>query len=274
MKYTAIAAILAAAFVGQTALSQDGDIQFSGGVQVQSIGGPEGGLLTEGAVGMFSPLGGGVSFGSSFGGVDPNSGSQLFSLLSNESVRAELKLTEEQFDGSQKIMKESRKRMGDYVRSMMSERKSGTSIQIDGQTMKTMTQEASAQAEAAIEEILLPVQLKRIRQLAYQIEVRQNGLGEFLVDGRLGQDVDVHDDQKQHLTDRAAAIEAEARAAIIKIRSEAQAKLLAELAPDQRKTAEGLLGKYFEYEELSLSQQLQKQMKSLREKAKPPAVEK
>ncbi len=252
------------------------EVQFSGAVQVLSIGGPEGGLsdegrqkLAESAISTFSPMGGGMAFGSPLGGIDPNSGSQLFSLLSNESVRQELQLAEQQYAGAQKIMQEASKRTSDYIKATMAEQKSaGGAIRIDGAAMKEIQSESRKQAELAIEEILLPAQLERIRQLAYQIEVAQTGLGEALVSGRLGTEIDVHEDQKQHLTDRAKVIEAETRVAVAKIRSDARAKLLAELAPDQRQAAENLLGAYFDYEELSLSQQIRKQMSAMRSQVK------
>ncbi len=69
--------------------------------------------------------------------------------------------------------------------------------------------ESRKQSEAALEEILLPNQLKRIRQLAYQVEIAKLGLSESLTDGRLGKDIGVNDNQKQHLAEKAAAVEAE-----------------------------------------------------------------
>jgi hypothetical protein len=90
--------------------------------------------------------------------------------------------------------------------------------------------------------------------------VAQLGLGDSLTSGRLGKEVDVHDNQKQHLTDKANAIEEEARLAIAKIRAAARDKLLAELAPEQRKKANELLGPYFAYEEPNLAKTIQRQI--------------
>lgn len=222
--------------------------------------------LAEGAAGMSFSVGGpgSFSFGSSLGGVDPNNRSQLFSLLTNESVRNELKLSEEQYDGAKKIMAESRNRMSELIRNQMKNSSGGRSVRIGGSEFSKLMEENRAQAETAIEEILLPTQLERVRQLAYQIEVSQDGMGEALTAGRLGQEIGVHEDQKQNLVDRAAKIEAEAQAAIIAIRAKAREKLFKELTPEQRKSAEKLLGPYFQYEEPSMGQQLRKSMKSFR----------
>ena len=198
-----------------------------------------------------------------FGGVDPNNRSQLFNLLTNESVKRELQLTDEQFTGAKKIMDESRKRLGRMVTEQLQNREPGSPIRLGGNAVRDLMEEGREQAEAAIEEILLPEQLDRVRQLAYQVEIAQEGLGVSLTEGRLGKEIGVHDGQKQNLLDRAKKIEAEAQQAIIAIRAKARAKLFQELTPDQRKDAEKLLGKYFLYEEPSLGQQLRRSFRSM-----------
>lgn len=192
-------------------------------------------------------------------GIDPNNRSALFNLLSNESVRRELQLKEDQYAGVQKVLQESQKRVGEAIRANMAAGKGNL-----GTGLSELMAESRKAAENAIEEILLPEQLTRVRQLAYQVEIAQLGLGESLTSGRLGKEIDVHEDQKQHLTDKATAIEAETRLAIAKIRAAAREKLLAELAPEQRKKAQELLGSHFEYEEPNLA-------KAIRQRIKPAA---
>ncbi len=196
-------------------------------------------------------------------GVDPNNRSALFNLLTNESVRRELQLKDDQFAGVQKVMQESQKRISETVRANMAAGKGNF-----GAGISELVVESRKASEAAIEEILLPEQLSRVRQLAYQVEIAQLGLGEALTSGRLGKEIDVHEDQKQHLTDKAAAIETEARLAIAKIRAAARAKLFAELAPDQRKKAEELLGPHFDYEEPNLAKSIRQRVMSTTAPAK------
>lgn len=268
-------ACLGSVLVATTSLAQDTQVS---GVQVLSIGSGEGmsealrERLSSGASFSFAAPSSSISLGG-IGGVNPNDRSQLFNLLSNESVRRELQLTDEQYGGAKKIMQESQERVQKSIQAQMSARQEGTALRIGGPEFRNMMQENQQAAEAAIEEILLPEQLERIRQLAYQVEVSQTGLGEALVSGRLGKEIDVHEDQKQHLTDRAAKIEEEARQAIIEIRAKARAKLFAELAPEQRKEAEELLGPYFEYKELSLGQQIRKSISQIQASRAEPEEE-
>lgn len=255
------------AFAASPLVAQDGEVS---GVQVLGIS-MEGGEFTpnmeglaEASISFAGPgIGGGMS-GGMFGGVNPNDRSQLFNLLANESVRRELKLTDQQFEGVQAVQKLSRTRMQGLIRSAMSKSENGRSISLGGSDFRDMMSENSKAADEAIEEILLPEQLKRIRQLAYQVEIERAGLGESLVNGRLGKDVGVYDDQKQSLTDLAAKIDAETRQSIALIKADARKKLLASLAPEQRKEAEDLLGDYFDYEAVTLEQQLQKSVRRMR----------
>ena len=213
----------------------------------------------------------GISFispGSSFSigspTANPNSPSALFNLLGNESIRNELELSEAQYGGVQKIMKASQDRMTKMIRTRMMARKEGQSVQLGGADFQDLMDENRVQAEDAIEEILLPEQMTRIRQLAYQVEISREGIGDSLVSGRLGKEIGVYEDQKEELAARAAKIEQEAKMAILAIKSQARAKLFKELTPEQRKKAEELLGDYFEYEEPTLGQQLSKSLKQIR----------
>ncbi len=248
---------------------EDGQPAVVSGIQVLSLGVSddetgEGGppRIMQGAV--MGGTGASFSFGSALG-VNPNDKSQLFNLLSNESIQKELDITKEQIDGTKHIMAEARKRMQVIMQDMLSKRGANGGLNIDREAIRELTEENSAEAKAAIEEILKPDQLKRLKQLAYQIEVERDGLGESLLNGRLGREIGVYDGQKQHLLDRATDIDEQMKREIAQIKAEARAALLDELVPEQRKAAEDLLGAYFDYEEPSLAQSLRSRIRSMRE---------
>lgn len=219
--------------------------------------------LAEGAAGIsfVSPT---TSFSLGSPSVDPNSRSQLFNLLANQSIRDELELTDQQYGGVKQILEASQKSMSQLIKSRMTARGGDSSVRISGSDFQDLMAENRAKSEEAIEEILLPEQMKRVRQLAYQVEISRSGISESLVNGRLGKEIGVYDDQKEELANRAAKIEKEAKLAILAIKSQARAKLFKELTPDQRKAAEELLGDFFDYEEPSLSQQISRSLKSLK----------
>ncbi|MFO1065737.1 MAG: hypothetical protein U0892_17890 [Pirellulales bacterium] len=221
------------------------------------IGGP-GGVTIVGGNGpaVFST----ESFG--LGGVNPNNNAAIFNLLSNASVAKELKLTEDQIAGAKKIMTESGTKISQVVRQAMQE---GRNMRDIG--LRELVQENQKASEAALEEILLPGQLKRLRQIAYQVEVAQIGLSDALTGGRLGTEVGVTDNQKQHITEKAAQIDAEMKLEIARIRAIAQAKLLGELSSEQRQKAEELMGAYFLYEEPTMAQRVRQTMKQRQEQS-------
>jgi len=219
-----------------------------------------------------------ISFGGpGLGGVNPNSRSQLFQLLSNESVRNELKLSDDQYAGVKGVMKESQQRTQKMIQAAMAKQKqsgSSRSFSFGGEDFRNLMAENEAVAEAAIEEILLPEQMTRVKQLAYQIDVEQVGLGISLTEGRLGDDIGVHEGQKQDLLDAAKKIDAETKAAIIRIKAEARAKLFKELTPDQRKQAEELLGDFFQYETLTIQQRIRQSVRKARGQKETEEVKK
>lgn len=212
---------------------------------------------------------GGISFAPgavSLGGINPQDGSQLFQLLSNESVRKELQLSEEQYEGAQTIQKASRERMSKLIRESLTSNGAGGMVRLQGGAFSELIQKNQEEAESALEEILLPKQLERIRQLAYQVDVAQEGIGESLANGRLGEEIGVYDQQRENLIEKAASIDEELHAAVVRIHAAARAKLFKELTPEQRKKAEELLGDYFHYQEESLQKHIRRSMKQIRER--------
>ena len=93
-------------------------------IQVLGIGGGEG-EATEGIVEGITnfSIGPGVGIASSLGRVDPGNQSQLFNLLGNESVRNELRLSDEQYQGVQKIQKAAQQRLSTLISGQIAERR-------------------------------------------------------------------------------------------------------------------------------------------------------
>lgn len=272
LRASTMASTLVLATAGVTRGQEEGPVAI-GGVQILGFSASGDAMnpemaqkMAEGAASIsIGSAGGGFSMGNMLGGVNPNDRSQLFGLLSNASVREELKLTELQYEGVKAVQKASQDNMQKMISSMMANSAGGNRIQLNGGSFKEIMAENQEQAEAALEEILLPPQMERVRQLAYQVEVENEGMGESLINGRLGKEIGVFENQKQSLTDAALKIDAETKAAIAQIKAAARKRLLAELSPDQRKAAEALLGEYFDYEAETLETRMRSRMRSLRQ---------
>ncbi len=170
---------------------------------------------------------------------DPNRLTSVVSLAKNESVMDFLGLSESQRSSLLDYFEKNGGTLSGVV-NMPGSGEAKTQAMLDAQF-------AAVQAEriAAIEEILQPDQIARLKQVAYQTEVTRIGLGEALTSGRLGHDVGVHENQFTNIVDKAKKAEARAAAAIAKIRQQAQDEVLQELTAEQRTKAGELLGPAF-----------------------------
>ena len=104
-------------------------------------------------------------------------------------------------------------------------------------------------ADDAIEEILLPEQLVRLRQIAFRIEVSHMGLANALTYGRLGEEVEIYENQVDSILVKGRDVTQRVTEEINAILKEAEDEILELLAPEQRKKAEDALGPFFQYKD-------------------------
>lgn len=108
--------------------------------------------------------------------------------------------------------------------------------------------------ESQLEEILDPVQLSRLKEIAFRVEAKRIGLKAALMTGYLGEHIGIEESQKAALAQRAEAIETKSIEAIKLIVANTRSELFRELTPSQRDKAERLLGKVFLFSEVSVSE--------------------
>lgn len=205
----------------------------------------------------------------SFGGTpeDPSDPAGLVSLLEMESIRQELKISDEQLAGIRKLQSESSRLMreaistmnvANLVQSATSKPAAGDEpqskvapVKIDATGLREKIKQAREEVQRlntnAIEEILLPDQLTRIRQIASQVEISKMGLGPALTRGKLGQELKVRPEQKPDLIRLAKRLDEETKAKILELKRQAREELLSSLDPEQLVQANELLGEFFDY---------------------------
>lgn len=104
-------------------------------------------------------------------------------------------------------------------------------------------------SQTFLDELISPEQWSRLRQVAYQVEVGRMGLVDALTQGRLGTDSGVHGQQTDAIRRKTENAEAKAKAEIVRILTKMQNEVIAELTPDQQKSAQDLLGEPFAFKE-------------------------
>lgn len=240
-----------------------------------SIEGGEGGEGSAPKIGIsFGVPGSTFTFGSGAAG-NPTDASALASLMNMEAIRKELKLSDEQIAGIEKLQKRSGELMQKAIQEVINQpREEGGAVRgaFKVDQIREARDEVRQLTDRSIEEILLPEQLSRIREIAFQVEISRLGLGPSLTRGKFGEEVGVRPEQKPELIRLAQRIDEEMKEKIAKIRSDARAELLAALDPEQQEKAKGLIGDYFDYSAPTLDD-MAKQMTAQFTKGKNAAKE-
>jgi Spy/CpxP family protein refolding chaperone len=98
--------------------------------------------------------------------------------------------------------------------------------------------------EARLKKELLPHQFERLKQIDVQSRIQQRGAG-ALTSGELAEALDLTDEQREKLEQRAAEVQEELQEKIAKLRIEARNKMLDVLTPEQRAKLESMMGDAF-----------------------------
>ena len=189
--------------------------------------------------------GGPGGFGGGFGGGGFGGGG-LTEMLRRDDVRAELELVDDQVKDMEALAEKLRARMQEEFTKLREAGNDGNREDRFAGMRETM-QKIAADAEKQVGEILLPHQMKRLKQLQNQMRM-QGGSTRALTDGSLAEELGITDAQKEKLRESATKVEQELRQKLAELRKEAQEKLLAELTPEQRSKYKELVGDPFEFQ--------------------------
>ena len=180
------------------------------------------------------------------------------SLTRSKTVRAELELVDAQtrelariqqkFEQEQKLLSET------FLEQMRLLEKTGQPL--DSELAKAASQKVHALKEETRiqkEKVLLPHQIQRLNQIAFQLHIRDAGDGEAIVHAESIKSLGISDEQKSRIIQRSVEISTRLEEEIRKLKEEAREELLAELTARQRKKLSELTG-----EQLDLGDQFKK----------------
>ncbi len=186
--------------------------------------------------------GGGRGIQGAFGG----GGGGLAGVLMREDARTELELLDSQL--------EDLKKLGENRGQQMREMFSGLrDLSIEERTkrfqeLREKAQAAQQDSEKEIAKILLPHQLKRAKQLAFQLQMR-GGISRAMMSNQIAEEFGITDSQKEKLREKAQQLEEEIRKKMAQLRLEAQKELLKELTPKQQAQWKEKVGEPFEFQQ-------------------------
>jgi len=170
--------------------------------------------------------------------VGKGGGAGVMDLLGDPKVRAEIEMADFQYDKLKSLNSEVHKRMADQVRSIDFSNPKGVAEQV---------RKIREQAEKGLQDVLLPHQMSRLRQLSTQSQLRRRSLAEILTSEPLRSELEISDSQEVELKESEKEIEKELAEEIAKLRAKARGKLLSNLKRSQREKAEELFGDAFEF---------------------------
>jgi Spy/CpxP family protein refolding chaperone len=189
---------------------------------------------------------GGGRGGPGFGGPGGFGGGGILGLAARDDVQQELQLVDEQQEELTAVAEEIRNEIGQEMRDMFSQmRDLGDDERRERfEEIRARLEEANADAEKRLEKVLLPHQFERLKQIDLQSRLQQRGAA-ALTSGELADTLNLTDDQRAKLEQRAEEVQQELEEKIQQLRIEARNKLLDVLTAEQRAKLESLMGDDF-----------------------------
>ena len=209
--------------------------QFMGSLKRAAYG-PEGSKELQAMVPMLNDIALNKPIGSTAGKF--KAGSSTFGMLSNEKVRDEIEMIDQQYQELQQANARIQKRVAEEIRGLDFSRPT---------TMTTRIRGIRNRAQKELEELLLPHQVERLRQLHNRSRLRSQGLVDLLTEAPIREELEISSDQEEELRKEEAKLEAELQEKIRQLRKEAREQLLGKLKPGQEKKAKQLLGEEFDF---------------------------
>ncbi len=195
-------------------------------------------MSTDSSGGMF--ISEGASF--SFGGPGFGATSDPFSMLSIPDIQGDIELVPEQLQQINDIRKDFSARMQKEIESFREE-----GFKADqGKGLGDMIQKMKSEQTEAMEKILLPHQLERLKQIGLQSRMKNAGASGVLADQKLAEELGIDDEQKARIRDRAAELAKDLQEKIEALREQTREELLKELTADQREKLKAMIGEKFE----------------------------
>jgi hypothetical protein len=175
--------------------------------------------------------------------------STMMDLLRDPKVRQELEMLDEQFQELEVKGREIQRSTNGRVLELLAEAKSGG---LPAQKVRESIQAIRQEAEKEVERSILPFQFKRLKQIAYHVQMGRRGVADVLTKDPLASELQLTNEQKVKLRETAEAVEKELAEEITKLRAKAKTKLFAELNMDQQKRLSEILGDDFDGSSISV----------------------
>ncbi len=169
-------------------------------------------------------------------------------LLRMETVQDEIELVPDQMEEIEGLQEEMwgemQERMADLRELEPADRREQFA------NLRTEMEERQGEYQTKIEGVLLPMQLKRLKELHIQSTARRrgnDGAGATLQNEDLLEELGVDEEQKKKLEEKAKELREEMQEKIKKLQKKAEEELLSVLTPEQREMYREKVGETFDF---------------------------
>lgn len=173
-----------------------------------------------------------------FGGGPPDS----FSLLNDPSVQKDLELVGDQLEQVRALQADFSAQMKEQIGDLSKGGLRRDRMEGLGELIRQLRDKQRAQ----MEEVLLPHQIERLKQVALQKHMQNAGTASALISEQVAEALGIDEQQKERLQKRAEEIKADMEKKMAKLREDAKNDLLMELTPTQREQLKEMVGDDFQ----------------------------
>jgi hypothetical protein len=168
------------------------------------------------------------------------SASSELGLLSNPRVREDIEMVDDQYREFQERQLALQREMADQLRQIDF---------TDTENLPSQIKEIRNSAEREMNELLLPHQVKRLRQLRMQSLLQRRDLVQVLTADPIKSDLEITDEQSQELRDYQVQMQEDLQREIAKLQDKARSRLLSKLNPSQKRQVEEMIGDTFVFKD-------------------------
>lgn len=179
------------------------------------------------------------------GGRDRGADDNPRRLLRSEAVQRDLEMTEDQIKSIEGL-NEGREDNRGGNRDARNAELEGLSDEAREEKLREMRAARERERMAELEEILLPQQVQRLKQIVAQAAAQ--GGARSMINGTLAANLNITDEQKERIEKKAEELQKELDEKIAKLREQMRNELLAELTPKQRDQYKQIMGDTFAFE--------------------------
>lgn len=180
-------------------------------------------------------------------GVGRGGASSWLGLLRMNSIQKEIELVPDQDQQIKQLQK-------DMWREMQEQMKDVRGLEPDERReqfalLRERMEERQVEYQQKIESVLLPMQVKRLRELQVQSQARRSGDGAVgvLKNAEILKELGIDSEQKQKLEEKAKEVREKLEEKIKEMRAKAEEEILSVLTKEQRTQLRGMIGETFDF---------------------------